>query len=90
LRLNIDFSDAGYLAGTSGLNSGDLTLCNASPVPSGSTVRDFLNIVNNALGGGMTPYTFGELSSLTQEVNAAFSRGLPSQFAQDLVNGTCS
>ena len=59
LELNIDFSDAGYLPGASGLRFGDLILANFSTAPTfnGLTVRQFLGDVNTLLGGGSTIFS---------------------------------
>src|SRR2546422_298420 len=52
LELNVDFSDAGFLPGTSGIRFGDLILANFSTVPAfnGLTVRQFLDDENTCLG----------------------------------------
>ena len=94
LRLNIDWSDAGHILGTSNVRFGDLLLCGLTgPVAglSGLSVRAFQNLVNTALGGGATSYAIVDLSPLLQDVNAAFIGGIATQFAQDHVrSGTCS
>jgi len=93
LQLDVDFSDAGTLGGTSGLRFGDLRLCNLSNAPAydGMTVRQFLAVMNTALGGGLTgAVDFDALHPLVQDVSAAFDGGSVSPFAsQHLVNGTC-
>jgi CSLREA domain-containing protein len=90
LRINIDFSDAGWTAGSTGLKFGDLTLCGITSGPSNITVRSFLDVANTALGGGTTPYTIDDLTLLTQELNSSFNSGAPSLFAQEhLFNGVC-
>ena len=91
LKLNIDFSDAGHLPGAAGIPFGDLTLCGlATPSLNGTAVRGFLGLANAVLGDGSVTYTAGELSTLAREINASFSGGIVSQFAQDhLVNGAC-
>lgn len=91
LRLDVDFSDAGVLPGTSGLAYGDLTLCGLTTTPSfnGMTVRQVLDIVSNTLGGGTAPYSIADLDDLVTQLTGAFGFG-PSQFAQDhIVNGAC-
>jgi len=84
LRFNVDFSDAGLLPGTSGLKFGDLLLENFStePVFNGLTVRQFLADVNTLLGGGSSAFTIADLGSTVGDLNAAFSAGNPSVFAQ--------
>jgi hypothetical protein len=84
LELNVDFSDAGVLLGSTGVRLGDLMLANfgaGSPF-NGLTVRQFLGDVNILLGGGSTAFTIGDLGSLVGDVNASFSAGNPSPFAQ--------
>jgi hypothetical protein len=85
LELNVDFSDAGFLPGTSGLRLGDLVLENFTgtlSVLDGLTVRQFLGDVNALLGGGTTAFTIADLGGTVGGVNASFSDGTPSAFAQ--------
>jgi len=92
LRLNIDFADAGYTAGSATVKYGDLTLCNLVTTPGldGSSLRQLQTVVNTALGGGATPYPIADLSNLVNQVNSAFEGGFASTFAQlSLVNGAC-
>jgi hypothetical protein len=92
LKVNVDFSDSGDTAGTSGLHFGDLTLCNFATLPAlnGTHVRDFLAMTMTALGGGSTTYSINELFPVTEQLNAAFSNGAPNLFAeQQLFNGPC-
>jgi len=87
LEFNVDFSDAGFLPGTTGLLFGDLILANFKPIffsPfNGLTVRQFLGDVNILLGGGTTTFTIADLGTLVGDLNASFSAGTPSTFAQD-------
>lgn len=94
LRLNVDFNDAGYLAGTSGAPYGGLVLTdmvidigNGNVVDmsalNGLTVRQFLGLADRQLGGGGGPYDFQPMSFVTQQIAAAFEGGTPTQFAQD-------
>ena len=91
LKLNIDFSDAGYTLGSAGIRFGDLTLCGLSfPTLNGRSLREFLAINNTALGGGTALLPIADLSSLTASANAAFLDGSANLFAQNnLVNGPC-
>lgn len=92
LQLNIDFSDAGYLAGASGLAFGDLALCRFTALPglNGTSVRAFLDVANTALGGGTTQYSIATLNTVAGQLNSAFSNGTVSTFAQNqLFNGAC-
>jgi hypothetical protein len=91
LKLNIDFTDAGFLSGNSGLKFGDLTICGLTSNTSlnGMTVRQFLDLVNTALSGGSTPYAIADLDIITSQLAGSFAAG-PSTFAQlHLVNGSC-
>ena len=66
LKLNIDFSAAGLLPGTSGLHFGDLVLTGMTGTDSGLnglTVSQFLSLVDTALGGGDTGFTFPDLNT---------------------------
>jgi hypothetical protein len=95
LELNVDFSDAGFLPGTSGLRFGDLVLTGFSPTTfpqlNGLTVRQFLGDVNTLLSGGSSIVSISDLSfasptfptPLLFGLTASFSSGTPSQFAQD-------
>lgn len=88
LRLNIDFSDAGFLPRVYAF--GDLRICNYLPELDGLTIRDFMDQVNSALGGGPKIYDLDILDTITNEVNRAFPGGVASQFANDnLVAGLC-
>jgi len=85
LRLNIDFADAGYTAGTAATKYGDLHLCALTDTPglNNSTIRQLQTVVNAALGGDPAPYSIADLSALLMQVNAAFEGGFASTFAQD-------
>jgi CSLREA domain-containing protein len=89
LKLNVDFSDAGYLGGSQPL--GDLRICGSElSSMNGSTVRDALAVASSLLGGGGGPIVVGEAAILVARINSAFILGLPSTFAQEqLVNGSC-
>jgi hypothetical protein len=92
LKLNIDFSDAGLLPNNSGLKFGDLTICGLTNNTdlNGKTVRQFLDIVNTALGGGTTTDPISDLDALAIDLNNSFSAGSVSQWTQlYLVNGSC-
>jgi hypothetical protein len=92
LQLNVDFSDSGDTLGSSGLQFGDLTVCNFTSLTAlnGTSVRSFLSMANTALGGGATSYPIADLFTVAEQLNAAFEGGLPSPFAQKhLFNGAC-
>jgi len=87
LTLNVDFSDAGLLPGTSGFKFGDLTLADftgtLAPLD-GLTVRQFLADMNTLLSGGSSIVTIADLGTTVSDLNASFSDGLyATQFAQD-------
>ena len=85
LRINIDFSDAGLLQGTLGINFGDLTLSNFTTLPllNGLTVRQFQSVVNTLLGGGSSIYTIADLDLTIDNLNSSFGGGALTIFAQD-------
>jgi hypothetical protein len=93
LQLDIDYSDRGLLAGTTGLRVGDLTLCGltgATASLDGTSVRSFAALANTALGGGSTGYSITDLDNLAGQITNAFNNGVVSSFAQtSLVNGAC-
>src|SRR5258708_35149544 len=82
LQLNVDFSDAGFLPGASGIRFGDLILENfsAHPAFNGLTVRQFRGDVNTLLGGGSTIFAIADLGPTVADLNASFSAGNPSVF----------
>ena len=63
LHLNVDFSDAGFTLGSSGIPFGDLILANFNtlPVLNALTVGQFLAIDNTALGGGSSIFSIADL-----------------------------
>ncbi len=84
LRLNVDFSDAGYTLGSLGSLFGDLVFHDYSPVPqvNGLTVRQVLSQANTLLGGGAAGYSIDDANSIVKSLNASFFQG-PSEFAQN-------
>jgi hypothetical protein len=92
LRLDVNFTDGGYLAGTSSLRFGDLRVCGLSATPSfnGLTVRQALAALEQLLGGATTTFDYEQLATLAKDLTESFESGVPSQWAQDhLVNGSC-
>ena len=86
LRLNVDFSDAGYLPGSLGIPFGDLVIHDYAAMPhaNGLTVRQLLDLVNLGLGGAVVAYGLDDANTLLQDLNVAFSEGqFATQFAQD-------
>ena len=87
----MDYADAGALPATSGLRFGNLTLCGlGTPGLDGTSVRDFLGLVNTLLGGGANGFAIPDLALITSQLNSSFGSGLVSFFARDhLVDGPC-
>jgi len=86
LKLNIDFSAAGLLPGTSGLHFGDLVLTGMTGADSGLnglTVSQFLSLTDQALGGANTGFTITDLDIELAGLNNTFDDGQPSSFAQE-------
>lgn len=86
LEFNVDFSDAGFLPGTSGIPFGNLILADLTGVLApldGLTVRDFLGDMNILLSGGSSIVSIADLGTIVDDVNSSFFGGQPDQFAQD-------
>lgn len=87
LKLNIDFSAAVLLPGTSGLQFGDLVLAGMTGADSGLnglTVSEFLSLSDMALGGAATGFTITDLDIQLAGLNNAFDDGTQaSSFARD-------
>ncbi len=91
LKLNIDFSDARLLPASSSLRFGDLTLCAMTATAlDGLTVRQFLAINDNLLGGGSDVIDIVDADVVLASLNNAFDDGNASSFAQQhLISGSC-
>jgi hypothetical protein len=88
LTLNIDFSDHDLMPGTAGLHFGDLVICSWDPLFDGRTVRAMLGVANIDLGGA--PFSLVEFNGLAQQLNASFTAGGVSAWAQrHLFAGAC-
>ncbi|MEX2151436.1 MAG: hypothetical protein WD793_14580 [Steroidobacteraceae bacterium] len=90
LQLNVDLSDAGFLA--SAVPLGSLYFCNFTAVPqlNGQTVGQFVTTANWVLGGGGASISADVVSAVANALNNAFVDGTPSTFAQaSLVAGAC-
>jgi hypothetical protein len=86
LALNVDFSDAGFLSGTSGYEFGNLILTNfdgSLAGLNGLTVQQFLGLTNSLLGGGAEPYTVAQIDPIAIDLSISFLNGDPSDFAQE-------
>jgi len=94
LQLDVDFSDAGLLVGSSGIPFGNLILTNFSKDfdgyvidaanLNGLKVRDFLGDVNTALGGGSSNIaSISALDDILGNLDVAFDQGNVTPFAQD-------
>jgi hypothetical protein len=84
LRLNVDFSAAGFLAGTSGLPFGNLYLTGFDPALAGlngMTVSQFLTLNETLLGGGSGIYTIFDIDLLGDQLNTAFDPSSNFSFA---------
>jgi hypothetical protein len=84
LRLNVDFSAAGFLPGTSGLPFGNLYLTGFGPTLAGlngMTVSQFLTLNETLLGGGSGIYTIFDIDLLDDQLNTAFDPSSDLSFA---------
>jgi hypothetical protein len=83
LELNVDFSNAGFLAHPAGTPFGNVVLQNFSTMPAvnGLTVNQFLADANICLGGGTCIYPVAALDNIAFELNASFDTGTPDSFA---------
>ncbi len=84
LQLDVDFSNAGFLVGTSGIPFSNLALQNFTTMPAlnGLTVTQFLADDNACLGGGSCLYSFDVMDTITTDLTLSFDGGTPSTFAQ--------
>jgi hypothetical protein len=86
LRFDVDFSDANLLAHLLGVPFGDLKLTGFAGSLGGlndMSVRNFLSLVNIALGGGSTPYAIPDLDLIGVELTGSFFNGDPQDWAQE-------
>lgn len=83
LRLNVDFNEAHLISGTQGSISG-LILTHTGTSLDGQTITQVLAQMNTALGGGALPsgFTYALLNTLAANLDLAFDRCLPSDWAQ--------
>lgn len=91
LQLDIDYSDAGKLPGASGLDFGDLTVCNLTDLTAfnGMTVRQIANVAQIALAGEPAVYTPAQLDPFVSSLSTAFVDGEITPAASNLFNGAC-
>ena len=92
IKLDVDFSDAGFLHGIQPVKFGDLRLCGLTTTPdfNNLTIRQALDALNLALSSAPTADSIADLDALTRQLEASFFYGFVSPFAKDhLVNGTC-
>jgi hypothetical protein len=86
LTLDVNFSSAGFLTGSSHYSFGNLVMTGFPALPDldGITVGQFLGQLDILLGGGSLPdgYTIAELDPIAIEVENSFTDGSPSTFAQ--------
>jgi hypothetical protein len=85
LRVNVDFSDAGLLLGSTGIPYGDVVLhgFTAQPLLNGITIRQFLGQVETLLGGGSASYPIAVMKPIADDLSGAFGFGVVSPFAND-------
>jgi hypothetical protein len=86
LALDVDFSNAGFLRGTSSVPFGSLTLTNFTGTLSGLdglTVSQFLAISETCLGGGSCPEGIDNIDYVAVNLGVSFSSGTVSTFADD-------
>ena len=83
LELNVDFSNAGFLAHPAGTPFGNVVLQSFSTMPAlnGLTVNQFLADANICLGGGTCIFPVAALDNIASELNASFDTGTPDSFA---------
>jgi PEP-CTERM motif len=89
LQLDVDFNNAGFLRGTSGVPFGNLVLQNFTTLSAlnSLTVSEFLVDANTCLGGGSCIYSVATMDTITADLGAAFGgggglpAGTPSAFA---------
>ncbi len=93
-QFNVDFNDAGFLAGSAAIRFGDLAMVNFATLIvdgvledfshlNGFSVRQFLAAANTCLGDGFCSNTYEGMSVIARNVSLAFDEGTPTQFAQD-------
>lgn len=84
LELNVDFSNAGFLAHPTGTPFGNLVLENFTTLSAlnGLTVNQFLADANTCLGGGSCLYNLSTMDTIANDLNGAFEAGTPDSFAQ--------
>jgi hypothetical protein len=85
LQLDVDFADAGFLLGNSGIPFGNLVvtqLRGSIANLNGQTVRQVLVQASIALGGGPTPYPIDDLDAMIAQLTFAFDAGVVSSYAQ--------
>ncbi len=87
LTLDVNFSSAGFLTGSSGYSFGSLVITGFPALTGieGITVGQFLGQLDTLLGGGSPSdgYTIDELDPIAIELENSFTDGIPSTFAQD-------
>jgi len=76
--MNYHYNLAGYLGTNQEYNLGELII-NSGPFE-GKTVAELLAIANNAIGGGVTPYTYSEISNALTQLNENFNEGANNGF----------
>jgi hypothetical protein len=90
LQLDVDFADAGILAGSGGFTFGDLILHDMATASDydmsafeGFSVRQFLEVANGILGGVVSTFSYDAWWQVTDRLGLAFEFGQPTQWAHD-------
>ena len=90
VQIDADFSDAGILARPVGISFGDLILHDMATASDydmsafdGFSVRQFLEVANGVLGGGIATFSYDAWWQVTDQLGLAFEFGQPNHWAQD-------
>jgi len=90
LQIDVDFSDAGILARPAEIAFGDLILHDMATASDydmsafdGFSVRQFLEVANGVLGGGIATFSYDAWWQVTDQLGLAFEFGQPNHWAQD-------
>jgi hypothetical protein len=92
LALNVDFSAHGLLPGASTVHFGELILKGFAGTLAGlngMSVKNFLALNETALGGGATFISIADLDPVLAQVNASFTTGFVTNFAQAHLEAPC-
>jgi hypothetical protein len=95
-RLNLDYTDGGYLPGSAGVRWGDLRLCELQTYRAfnGLSIREFVDLSQRVFGGEFPQpddgFTLTDLWDVLNDLDHAFDNGVPTAFAEThIFNGSC-